>query len=78
MLGYNIPVKDESWMQALRVYLSIQNVYTFTNYPGLDPEMYNSDNLQGEKVQNPDLASGIDWGTYPVPRIYTLGINFNF
>lgn len=78
MLGYNIPVKDESWVQALRVYLSIQNVYTFTNYPGLDPEMYNSDNLQGEKVQNPDLASGIDWGTYPVPRIYTLGVNFNF
>ena len=77
-LGYNIPFKETSWVQALRVYFSVQNVYTITNYPGLDPEMYNSNNLQGENVKNPDLASGIDWGTYPVPRIYTLGVNFNF
>jgi len=77
-LGYNIPISETSWVQALRVYFSVQNVYTITKYPGLDPEMYNSDNLSGEDVQNPDLASGIDWGTYPVPRIYTLGVNFNF
>ena len=77
-LGYNIPVNATSWVQALRVFFSIQNAYTITKYPGLDPEMYNSDNLQEENVQNPDLASGIDWGTYPVPRIYTLGVNFNF
>jgi hypothetical protein len=77
-LGYNIPFKETSRVQALRIYFSVQNAYTFTNYPGLDPEMYESDNLNSESVQNPDLASGIDWGTYPVPRIFTLGVNFNF
>ncbi len=77
-LGYKIPFKETSWVQGLRVYISVQNAYTFTQYPGLDPEMYNSDNLKGENVKNPDLASGIDWGTYPIPRIYTLGVNFNF
>ncbi|RLD48031.1 MAG: hypothetical protein DRI97_19165, partial [Bacteroidetes bacterium] len=76
--GYNIPLDETSWVQALRVYFSVQNAYTITKYPGLDPEMYNSNNLQGENVQNPDLASGNDWGAYPIPRIYTLGVNFNF
>lgn len=77
-LGYKIPFGKSSWVKKLRVYISVQNAFTFTKYPGLDPEMYNSNNLKGEKVHNPDLASGIDWGTYPVPRIYTLGVNFNF
>jgi TonB-linked SusC/RagA family outer membrane protein len=77
-LGYNIPFKETSWVQSLRVYFSVQNVYTFTKYPGLDPEMYESNNLSAENITSPDLASGIDWGTYPVPRIYTLGVNFNF
>jgi TonB-linked SusC/RagA family outer membrane protein len=77
-LGYSVPFNETSRVQALRVYLSVQNAYTFTNYPGLDPEMYDSNNLNNENVQNPDLASGIDWGTYPVPRIFTLGVNFNF
>ncbi len=77
-LGYTVPFKETSRIQALRVYISVQNAYTFTRYPGLDPEMYDSNNLNEETVQNPDLASGIDWGTYPVPRIYTLGVNFNF
>jgi len=77
-LGYNVPFREKSRIQTLRIYFSVQNAYTFTKYPGLDPEMYDSNNLRGESVQNPDLASGIDWGTYPVPRIYTLGVNLNF
>ncbi|MCD4731180.1 MAG: TonB-dependent receptor [Bacteroidales bacterium] len=77
-LGYTFSMKESSARQKLRVYVGVQNVFTVTKYPGLDPEMYNSDNLSGENVSNPDLASGIDWGTYPVPRIYTLGVNLNF
>ncbi len=77
-LGYTIPTKESSAFKKFRVYLSAQNIFTVTKYPGLDPEMYESDNLQGENTQSPDLASGIDWGTYPVPRIYTLGVNINF
>jgi hypothetical protein len=40
--------------------------------------MYESNNLNSENVQNADLASGIDWGTYPLPRIYTIGFNIQF
>jgi TonB-linked SusC/RagA family outer membrane protein len=49
---------------ALRLLASLQNVAVFTNYKGLDPEN-SSDN-------------GIDGNIYPRPRIFTLGVNFDF
>jgi len=76
-LGYNFKFKETSAIEGLRIYFSVQNLFTITKYPGLDPEMYESNNLEGEDVKNADLASGIDWGTYPNPRIYTFGINLN-
>jgi TonB-linked SusC/RagA family outer membrane protein len=76
--GYNFRLKETSAIKNMRVYLSIQNLFTITKYPGLDPEMYESDNLSSENVQNADLAAGIDWGTYPLPRIYTIGFNIQF
>ena len=75
-LGYTFDLK-KAGAGRLRVYFSAQNVFTITNYPGLDPEMYESNNLRGENVKNADLAAGIDWGTYPIPRIYTIGINLD-
>jgi len=51
-----------------------KNLLTFTKYPGLDPEMQTSNNSTDEG----DLAKGIDWGTYPVAKVYTLGINMSF
>ncbi|MBL7104763.1 MAG: TonB-dependent receptor [Bacteroidales bacterium] len=76
-LGYNFKFKETSAIEGFRIYFSVQNLFTITKYPGLDPEMYESNNLGGEDVKNADLASGIDWGTYPNPRIYTIGINLN-
>jgi hypothetical protein len=75
-LGYNIP---SAWLSRLtiaqtRVFASVQNLLTFTNYTGLDPEQYTSNNSLGDGVR----AVGIDWGTYPSGRTYTLGINVNF
>lgn len=61
-------------IQSLRIYLSTQNLFTFTKYPGLDPEMQTSNNSIGEG----DLAKNIDWGTYPMAKVYTLGFNMNF
>ena len=54
-----------------------QNLLTFTKFTGLDPEMTTSDNLKSETYQG-DLASGIDWGTYPSARSFIAGINLNF
>ncbi|WP_294322295.1 SusC/RagA family TonB-linked outer membrane protein [uncultured Chryseobacterium sp.] len=46
----------------VRVYASVNNVYTWTNYTGQDPENF----------------TGIDNNFYPRPRTYTVGFNFNF
>ena len=78
MLGYNFIIRETSALESIRVYFSVQNAFTITKYPGLDPEMYESDNLSSESNRNADLAAGIDWGTYPAPRIYTIGFNLNF
>ncbi len=74
-LGYtfnNIGIKKEV-IKSIRVYLSIQNLFTFTKYPGLDPEMQTSDNATSDG----DLAKGIDWGTYPSASVYTIGFNMS-
>ena len=78
-LGYNIPEKIASrWhIKNLRIYITGQNLLTFTKFSGLDPEMNTSDNLNNEKARG-DLAAGIDWGTYPSAKSYILGINLNF
>jgi len=76
--GYNFTFSETAGIKGLRIYFSGQNLFTITKYPGLDPEMYESDNLTEESNSNPDLAAGIDWGTYPIPRMYTIGVNVNF
>ena len=59
-LGYTIP--DFLGESNLRIYGSLQNVATFTNYDGIDPEIY----------------GGIDNNFYPRPRTGVFGINIDF
>lgn len=75
-LGYSFSPKllTRLKMSSVRFYVSGQNLLTFTKYKGLDPEIYTSSNGQGDGVR----AVGIDWGTYPSARTYTLGVNVNF
>ena len=75
-LGYTFSDKAKGKIKAtsFKIYVSAQNLLTFTNYPGLDPEMQTSDNAKGEG----DLAVGIDWGTYPSARIFSVGLNIGF
>ena len=75
-LGYTIPksVLTHLNISSVRFYVSAQNLFTITNYKGLDPEMYISNNSLGDG----DKAAGIDWGTYPEARTYTFGLNVNF
>ncbi|MBS7563200.1 SusC/RagA family TonB-linked outer membrane protein [Mucilaginibacter sp. Bleaf8] len=75
-LGYNFSsnLLSKLKMSSMRIYVSAQNLFTITKYTGLDPEIYTSSNAQGDGVR----AVGIDWGTYPSARIYTLGVNVNF
>ena len=72
ILGYTFPEKliHKLGLQKLKVYTNVQNLYTFTNYTGFDPEI-------GAFNQNP-LLQGVDNGRYPLPRVYTFGINVDF
>jgi len=63
-------------VQRVRLYVSGQNLLTFTKYSGLDPEIgLPSDPTTGTRNVT---ASGIDIGTYPNSRFYTLGLNVTF
>lgn len=66
-LGYNFP-KDK---YGIRVYGTVQNVLTLTNYKGLDPEVVTFDGFGKPTF-------GIDSNVYPRPRTYLVGINVNF
>ena len=71
-LGYTLPsdIFKKIGLSKIGVYGSIQNLYTFTNYSGYDPEV-------GVLNQNPLLA-GVDNGRYPSPRTFTLGLDIEF
>jgi len=73
-VGYTIPNTKKLKIQSIRVYLAGTNLLTFTKYSGLDPEMTVSTNSAAEG----DRANGIDWGTYPVAKSYTFGLNVTF
>ncbi len=71
-LGYNLPT---NWVKKIkmanaRIYLSGQNLYTFTNYSGYDPEL--------GSFNNNALFTNVDNGNYPNPRTYTVGANITF
>ncbi len=68
-LGYNVPVKS-AVISRLRVAVGVNNLFTFTNYSGFDPEM----NSYGD---NPALF-GVDLGGYPNNRTYNLSLRCNF
>ncbi len=75
-LGYTLgdQVLKALKLSSVRFFVSAQNVFTVTKYTGIDPEMYSNSNNAGDGVK----AVGIDWGTYPSARTFTLGINANF
>jgi len=70
-LGYNVPLKENKYIRNVRVYGSIRQAYIFTNYRGVNPEVSTTAN----GTNGSTLNLGMDWGTYPVPRTYTFGVN---
>jgi len=66
-LGYTIP-KSKSHFNSVRIYLSADNVYLFTSFPGNNPEV----NYYGIKY------TGNDEEAYPVARTFSIGANLTF
>lgn len=75
-VGYSLPksVLSKIKVSSLRIYGSMYNVFTITNYSGLDPEV--NTNLSQNNAIYPTL--GLDFGSYPRARSFILGLNLNF
>jgi TonB-linked SusC/RagA family outer membrane protein len=69
-LGYNLPgdVLENMGLNRFRIYAAVNNLYTFTEYKGFDPSA----------TGGAAIGGGIDYGFYPLPRIYQVGLNLNF
>ncbi|GAB3988733.1 TonB-dependent receptor [Spirosoma daeguense] len=71
-IGYTLPanVLQRLKLQRMRVYLTGQNLFTFTSYPGYDPEAsINTGSL---------ITPGVDQSTYPGTRVFTGGLTIGF
>lgn len=66
-LGYNIKVKQLSWLQGLGLYVTGQNLFTITNYSGYDPL------INSPKAVNGNQSIGIDYTSYPTARTIIFG-----
>ena len=71
-LSYFVPANVVSRLkvQSARFYVGINNLHTFTKYWGYDPEVGNAGDNQA--------VLGVDYGTYPIARATTLGVNISF
>ncbi len=70
-LGYTLPSKltKKAAISNLRFYVSLDDFFTFTAYPGLDPETASTNSSSG---------AGLDWGSYPTMQKVLLGVNITF
>ena len=68
-LGYTLPVAlfNNKVFKSIHVYAQVKNLYTFTKYNGYDPE-----------IPGGILNTGVDRGTYPQARTYSVGIDLKF
>jgi TonB-linked SusC/RagA family outer membrane protein len=70
-LGYTLPKKltQKALISDLRLFASLDDYFTFTKYPGADPETasYNS-----------STSRGVDSGSYPTTKKLVLGVNLTF
>ena len=67
--GYNVPMKASSGFTSLRFAVSGQNLYTWTDYSGFDPEV---------AVGGNPLMQNLDFSAYPKSRTYSLSVSAKF
>ncbi|SHK35198.1 TonB-linked outer membrane protein, SusC/RagA family [Reichenbachiella agariperforans] len=79
-LGYTIPqsVLEKIRVRSLRVYVSAQNLFTITNYSGLDPEAAYANEGEGTNNADSNRNLGLDYASYPNVKTYTVGLNLGF
>jgi TonB-dependent starch-binding outer membrane protein SusC len=75
-VGYSLPkfFTGKLGLDKIRFYISAQNLYTLTEYPGSDPEV----NYRNDSVGNSNRNLGLDYGSYPNIKTFTMGLNVKF
>ncbi|TLU98283.1 SusC/RagA family TonB-linked outer membrane protein [Dyadobacter luticola] len=75
-LTYTLPTSllKKIKINSAQVYVQGQNLFTFTKYTGLDPDI----NLRRSGTDNQDIHMGVDEGAYPVSKSYLVGLRFGF
>ncbi len=79
-LGYTIPSGTRWIGEALtgtRIYLQADNLFTITGYDGLDPSLP-AQNVYGSAGDIRDQFRGVDQGTYPTNRVFSVGLTTSF
>jgi iron complex outermembrane receptor protein len=71
-LGYNFNVENISYLSRVRASVNAQNLFVFTGYSGIDPEVNNAAGRAGIP------SFGIDYTPFPRPRTITIGLNVTF
>jgi hypothetical protein len=75
-IGYTVPgsALDRLNIKKFRIYFSAQNILTITDYEGYDPEV----NYRSESDTDSNRNLGLDYGSYPNAKSYTIGLNIGF
>ena len=78
-IGYNLPmdIVEKFKMQNVRFSVSGQNLWTITNYSGLDPEV-NYYGASGDNNTSANTVKGFDFGNYPTIKSVTFSLNLKF
>ncbi|MDR2233513.1 MAG: TonB-dependent receptor [Tannerella sp.] len=76
-LGYTVPSLSDKYIDKLRLYVSCQNLYTFTKYDGYDPEVgaENSGDARNYNMRRGVVRSG---NMTPLPRTFVIGLQATF
>jgi hypothetical protein len=70
-IGYNLKPKNTPWLDNIRIYAQVQNLFVITHYSGFDPEV--------SSTGSQDMrTAGVDYAAYPQPRTWTIGFNIAF
>jgi hypothetical protein len=78
-LGYTLPENIlGSHSSGTRIYVSATNLWTLTDYSGLDPEFTTRGNSFNQSNNGSQIAAGTDDGNVPQPRMFQIGISTSF
>ena len=77
-IGYTLPkrIAGLATLSRFRIYAQAQNIFTITDYSGVDPEVDSNGGAANNTTANSEV--GVDFNSNPQQRVYTVGLNVAF